>query len=192
MVDIHERGGDEYKPRYFTAAEWRFVNAACGRLIPNDDLGPGAVELAVPEFIDRHMTTPYAAGELWYRVGPYFDAPAAFGYQGPLAPRDIIRLGIAGTDAYCEDNFRRPFCLLALEKNLLPLAGVNASHFFSMLLSEARAGFFADPVHGGNRNMEAWRLIGYPGLPEDYRNAVTVRDEPYSAESKSFAHKSKF
>jgi gluconate 2-dehydrogenase gamma chain len=30
----------DYKPGYFTADEWRFVNAACDRLIPTDDIGP--------------------------------------------------------------------------------------------------------------------------------------------------------
>jgi gluconate 2-dehydrogenase gamma chain len=30
-------------------------------------------------------------------------------------------------------------------------------------------GFFADPVYGGNRDMAAWKMVGYPGLPATYR-----------------------
>jgi gluconate 2-dehydrogenase gamma chain len=26
-----------------------------------------------------------------------------------------------------------------------------------------KEGFFADPIYGGNRDMVAWRMIGYPG-----------------------------
>lgn len=25
--------------------------------------------------------------------------------------------------------------------------------------------FFADPLYGGNRDMVAWKMIGYPGRP---------------------------
>ena len=27
------------------------------------------------------------------------------------------------------------------------------------------AGFFSDPVYGGNRDKIAWKMIGFPGLP---------------------------
>ncbi|MNG37490.1 hypothetical protein D3C84_1248600 [compost metagenome] len=33
-------------------------------------------------------------------------------------------------------------------------------------------GFFADPIYGGNRNCAAWKMIGYPGQPANYRTAV--------------------
>ena len=32
---------EAYKPRFFSAAEWAFVVAACDRLIPADEVGPG-------------------------------------------------------------------------------------------------------------------------------------------------------
>jgi len=42
-----------------------------------------------------------------------------------------------------------------------------------------RNGYFADPSHGGNKNMGAWKMIGYPGMRADYMDWVTVRDKPY-------------
>ena len=33
-------------------------------------------------------------------------------------------------------------------------------------------GFFADPMYGGNRNMAAWKMVGYPGLPATYRDEI--------------------
>ena len=65
-----------YQPSYFTSEEWAFINAAVAQLIPNDAQGPGALEAGVPEYIDRQMNTPYAAGALWYMQGP-FNADAA-------------------------------------------------------------------------------------------------------------------
>src|SRR6202795_2416227 len=56
---------DEYQPTFFNAAEWAFVLAACDRLIPADNIGPSAGEAGVPEFIDRHMQTPYASDAIW-------------------------------------------------------------------------------------------------------------------------------
>ncbi|HXP26181.1 MAG TPA: hypothetical protein VN891_10370, partial [Steroidobacteraceae bacterium] len=32
----------EYKPTFFTAAEWAFIQAACDQLIPADNIGPSA------------------------------------------------------------------------------------------------------------------------------------------------------
>ena len=33
-------------------------------------------------------------------------------------------------------------------------------------------GFFADPIYGGNRDMAAWKMVGYPGLPATYREDI--------------------
>jgi mono/diheme cytochrome c family protein len=50
-----------YSPRYFNREEWDFLHAACARLIPADENGPGAVELGVPEFIDREADSAMQA-----------------------------------------------------------------------------------------------------------------------------------
>jgi gluconate 2-dehydrogenase gamma chain len=41
--------------------------------------------------------------------------------------------------------------------------GVGAKAFFDLLRQYVVAGFFSDPVHGGNRDMVGWKLIGFPG-----------------------------
>jgi gluconate 2-dehydrogenase gamma chain len=75
----------DYKPSFFSAAEWAFILAACDRLIPADDIGPGALQAGVPEFIDRHMQTPYASGEIWYMQGPLHRSRTAVRLSGPFA-----------------------------------------------------------------------------------------------------------
>lgn len=180
----------DYVPTFFNAAEWTFLVAACDRLIPHDEIGPGAVESGVPEFIDRHMQTPYASGAIWYMQGPYLEAPPEFGYQGRLPLRDILRVGMAAVDAHCRQAFEgRTFAqlehaqqetlLTAAQDGKLELDDISSKVFFSNLLAEVKNGYFSDPVHGGNKDMGAWKMIGYPGMRADYIDWVGVRDRPY-------------
>jgi len=179
-----------YTPSFFTAAEWAFVLAACDRLVPHDDVGPGAVEAGVPEFLDRHMQTPYASGAIWYMQGPFLEAPAEFGYQGRLALREIVRVGIGAFDAHCRKAFdgktfsqldaaQQEELLKAAEGGKLELDGISSKLFFSNFLGEVKNGYFADPKYGGNRNMGAWKMIGYPGMRADYIDWIGVRDKAY-------------
>ena len=189
-ADRSEVASSEYKPTFFGAAEWAFIHAACDRLIPGDDIGPGAVDAGVPEFIDRHMQTPYAAGDIWYMQGPFVEAAPEFGYQGRLPVRDILRVGIKALDAHCQRTLggktfseighaQQEALLKAAEAGKLELENISAKEFFNQLLAETRMGYFCDPIHGGNKNMAAWRMIGYPGARADYTDWVEVRDRPY-------------
>jgi gluconate 2-dehydrogenase gamma chain len=53
--------------------------------------------------------------------------------------------------------------LHALEAGGKDLGGVPSDVFFAHLWQCTVEGFFSDPVYGGNRNMVAWRMIGFPG-----------------------------
>ncbi len=181
---------ERYTPTFFRADEWAFMVAACDRLIPHDEPGPGAVELGVPEFIDRHMQTPYASGDIWYMQGPFIEAPPEFGYQGRLPLRDILRVGIGAIDAHCRGRFdgqtfavlehvQQEALLKSAETGALQLEGIFAKMFFTQLLAEVRNGYFSDPRHGGNKGMGSWKMIGYPGVRADYTDWVEVRDKPY-------------
>lgn len=179
----------EYKPRFFDAREWAFVRAAVERLIPADAEGPGALEVGVPEFIDRQMDTPYAHGALWYMQGPFVQGVPELGYQLKLVPRDVYRLGIAAVNAYCTkthchafdalDTATRDTVLGGLEKGTIDLPDVPASVFFGQLLQNTREGYFCDPIHGGNHDMAAWKMIGFPGARADFMDFVNQNGQPY-------------
>jgi gluconate 2-dehydrogenase gamma chain len=179
-----------YIPTFFNPDEWSFLVAACDRLIPADEHGPGAVELGVPEFMDRHMQTPYASGDIWYLQGPFVEAASEFGYQGRLALRDILRVGMHAVDTHCKANFvgktfaqldhsHQEALLRAAEAGTLQLRDIGAQVFFAQLLAETRNGYFADPRYGGNKGMGSWKMIGYPGVRADFTDWVEVRDKPY-------------
>lgn len=169
----------DYSPRYFTAEEWVFLHAACARLIPNDENGPGAVELGVPEFIDREMEGAFGHAANWYMQGPFASAPPEFGYQSPLTPRAVYRAGIAAVDRHCRHMFgNKSFSELAasmqdsvltdLEKGALDFENVSGMSFFGFLLQNTKEGYLADPIHGGNKDMGSWKMIGFPGARADF------------------------
>jgi gluconate 2-dehydrogenase gamma chain len=195
QVNIPTQG---YLPRYFNRKEWIFLQAACARLIPNDENGPGAVELGVPEFIDREMDGPFGHAANWYMQGPFASALPEFGYQSPLLPRAVYRVGIAAVDAHCRKMFsNRSFSelhateqdavLTDLEKGALDFENVSGQSFFGFLLQNTKEGYLADPIHGGNKNMGSWKMIGFPGARADFLDWVNKYGARYPLSSVDIA-----
>ena len=56
---------------YLTQPEVAFVEAAVARLIPADELGPGAKEAGVACFIDRQLVGAWGTMAKMYRQGPW-------------------------------------------------------------------------------------------------------------------------
>jgi gluconate 2-dehydrogenase gamma chain len=189
-----------YAPTYFNTAEWAFINAAVGRLIPSEGAGPGGVEAGVPEFIDRQMELPYGHGAYFYLKGPFLDnPPPTLGYQLRYTPRDIYRLGITAVNAAIQKSQGKDFAqlsgaeqdrfLAAMEKGEVAFAAVPAAVFFAQLLTNSKEGYFSDPLYGGNRGMVAWNWIGFPGARADFTDWIDQagRRYPYGAVSISGA-----
>jgi gluconate 2-dehydrogenase gamma chain len=74
-----------------------------------------------------------------------------------------------------------------LESGAHDLDGVPSAEFFDMLLKMSIEGFFSDPVYGGNRNMVAWRMIGFPGAYADYYEAIDRHGVKFEREPMSLA-----
>ena len=79
---------------FFSAAEVAFVDAAVARLIPADELGPGAKEAGVTYFIDQQLFGGWGAMAKMYRQGPHPEGTPQQGYQSPLTPQEIYRAAI--------------------------------------------------------------------------------------------------
>ena len=183
-------GSKRYAPRFFSESEWVFINAATMQLIPEDDLGPGAIACGVPEFIDRQMETPYAFGALWYMEGPFYpDQAPEFGHQQKLTPRDIYRFGIEACESWCLQAKGQNFSslsndeqikvLMSLESDAVAMKEMKSSLFFSQLLKNSKEGYFADPRYGGNRQLAGWKMIGFPGARADFMDWVDHPNERY-------------
>jgi len=167
--------------RFLTADERRCVDALVGRLIPADDLGPGAREAGVVDFIDSQLAGPFGRGERWYMKGPFADGLKTQGYQSEYPPAQLYRAAIAALDGHCRERFdgrvfaelgeaEQDAVLRQLDEEELDFDGVSAGAFFDMLQDNTVEGFFCDPIYGGNRDMVGWRLVGFPGARYDYRD----------------------
>jgi gluconate 2-dehydrogenase gamma chain len=185
---------------YFTTAEARFIDAATERLIPRDDLGPGANDAGVTIFIDHQLAGPYGKGARWYMQGPWAKGTDTQGFQSRMAPADLYRAAIkaievhvagaaanakpsnAGADASGGPPAGNGFAdltadeqdqlLKEMESGKLQLGGVDAKIFFKMLLQNTKEGMFADPIYSGNKDMAAWKMLGFPGARYDYTEWV--------------------
>jgi gluconate 2-dehydrogenase gamma chain len=191
------------KPVYlfFNAAEALFIEAACERLIPADASGPGALGAWVPNYIDKQLGGAWGAGERLYRSGPWIEGTPSQGYQLPFTPAELFHTSLR---AILRDLERQtPFVamspdnqdayLKSLESGAHDLDGVPSAVFFDMLLKMTVEGFFSDPVYGGNRDMVAWRMIGFPGAYANYfesvdRHGVKFEREPLSLAEDGAGH----
>jgi len=168
-----------------------FVEAAVARLIPSDDLGPGALEAGCVLFIDRQLAGPFGRADHWYMQGPWADGDEQQGMQSRMAPAEMYRTGVRAVNDYCRGQFGgksfhelapedQDRLLASLEKGEAPLDGVKPKSFFALLLQNTIEGFFADPLYGGNRDMVGWKLIGFPGARYDNREFVDKHGAPYT------------
>ena len=181
---------------FFNAAEARFIEAACERLIPADESGPGALGAGVSNYLDKQLGGAWGAGERLYRSGPWQSGTPSQGYQLPFTPgelfhtalrainQDLEKRGAAFHDlpVDAQDNY-----LKSLETGSEDLDGVPCAVFFSLLLGMTVEGFFSDPVYGGNRDMVAWRMIGFPGAYADYYEAIDRHGVKFEREPMSLA-----
>jgi gluconate 2-dehydrogenase gamma chain len=178
---------------YLTQPEIRFLDAAVARLIPADELGPGAKEADVTCFIDGQLAGVWGVHGRHYRMGPWQEGVPQQGYQSRLTPQEIYRCAIRETDQHCTRQYGKAFCLLGaeqqdevlrgLEDGRIELASVSAKMFFGLLLRNTEEGFFGDPMYGGNRDKIGWKLIGFPGVAApDYNDYIGRPNAPYRAE----------
>jgi gluconate 2-dehydrogenase gamma chain len=178
--------------RYLTVPEIRFLDAAAARLIPADDLGPGAREADAAFYIDQQLASAWGTHGRNYRQGPWVEGEPEQGWQSRLTPQEIYRAAIRETDDHCTAKHGKRFDLLAvaeqdavlkaLEGGKIDLPSVSSKLFFDLLWRNVEEGFFADPLYGGNRDKIGWKLVGFPGVASgSYKDHVS-KDEPYRAE----------
>src|ERR1700678_1943103 len=90
---------------YFTPVEATFIEAAVARLIPNDEVGPGAVEANVPFFLDRQLAGPFGRGDHYYLGGPWPKGTPEQGYQSRYSPAQLYRAAVVAIDKFVGLNF---------------------------------------------------------------------------------------
>lgn len=146
-----------------TARETEILSAMVDRLIPSDEMGPGALEAGALRFIDRALSEAESVQAEAYRAGlAALDRYSLYARGAPfleLSPRD-------------QDSV-----LIDCQIGAATGAGVgfegSSAGFFNMVKSHTWQGTFGDPQYGGNIDFAGWDLIRYPGL----RMRVTDEDQ---------------
>ena len=157
-----------------TEAERATLGALLERMFPADELGPGALEIGVPEYVERALGGAYAE----------------------LAP--IYRRALAGLDEAARQAWERSFVRLSPEqqdaltgrlerREIAAIEQSEAAGFFELVWLHLREGLFADPIHGGNRDLAGWKLIGFPGAQEGYSAEEQQLDVIVSRPTRSVA-----
>lgn len=135
---------ENYQPMILTESEAISLRAICNRLIPADELGPGAGDAGAFIYIDWTLAGPGTQMVQMYQAGiRSLDQGAGTG-------------GFAAVDGATQDSLLEEAEAGTLQK--LP------EGFFPVLLEHTRQGMFGDPMYGGNINFAGWDLIQYPGL----------------------------
>jgi len=165
-----------------TETEYAFFAAAADTIIPADELSPSGSQCGVAIFIDRQLAGAYGSGARLYRQGPFVKGKPELGYQLALTPREFFRAGVAAANDWTRKTYGKDFDRLAekdretalktMDEGKAPFPGFTSTMFFNALLQITMEGFFSDPIYGGNRNMAAWKMIGYPGLPATYSEDI--------------------
>lgn len=119
------------------------LEAALTRLIPADELGPGAREAGAVQYIQA------ALGD-WHRH--HADTYA----RGLTALGERARAAHGCGFAQCGDGDRDEL-LAQIERE------EATSPFFELLRAHAIEGMFGDPRWGGNTGRVGWALLGYAG-----------------------------
>ena len=185
---------------YLKPSEAAFVEALVDHMIPKDELTGSGTEIGIATYIDRALAGSWGKGDRLYMHGPWQRGTPNQGYQLPLAPAELYRAGIAGSDAYCRKSFGRNFArctadqketfLKDLAAGKITLAGILPGRaFFGVLYENVMEGMFADPIYGGNKDKVGWKMIGFPGvLANNAENARRYGDgKKLSAEPVSIA-----
>lgn len=94
--------------------------------------------------------------------------------------------GLRAMDQTAKEKFGDRFIKLEVEQQdevlqifangEVAFAGVDSADFFSLLRQTTIEGVYADPVYGGNRNMDAWRMKEYPGPRMGFMNDIEAEE----------------
>ena len=185
--DEKHNGAPDRGRMFFTKDEdFNILAKATERIFPKDDIGPGAIELGVPYFIDGQLAGQYGSNAKEYMQGPFDVGAPTQGYQSRLNRAQIFTQGIQVMEQEAQSRFKKRFVqiepkeidriLTALQKDEVKMVGVTAAFFFKLLRGATLEGVYSDPMYGGNYNMEGWKMKGFPGHQMSYIADIESKD----------------
>jgi gluconate 2-dehydrogenase gamma chain len=168
---------------YFTPEQFKIVEAATERIFPEDSHGPGAKLLGVAYFIDHQLAGDWGFNAREYMQPPFYKGEKVQGYQGRLKRRDVFDIALRELNNYSMVVYKKNFVDLTgkekdsilkdFEADKVNVTTISPSGFFQMLRSVTLEGVYSDPLYGGNKNMDGWKMRNYPGSQMAYAEIIT-------------------
>lgn len=182
-VDEKEEKAYTEARMFFTRLEdFKVLEQATERIFPEDENGPGAIELGVPYFIDKQMAGEWGVNSKEYMKGPFIQDQETHGYQSRLKRGDIFILGLRKMNEVSQSQVGESFdaageekqneILSSFENGEVDMVGVKSEIFFNLLRKMTLEGAYADPLYGGNKDMMGWKMREFPGPRPAYIDVI--------------------
>lgn len=175
-------GFDEARMFFSRDADFNVLSAATERIFPEDDNGPGAIALGAPYFIDKQLAGRWGLNAKEYMRGPFQEGDPEQGYQSAMTRSEIFTQGVRRINEISDEQFEENFddleeeqqneILSAFDNDEVDMDGVSSATFFSLLRQATIEGVYSDPLYGGNKNMDGWRMKEYPGAQPAYIDVI--------------------
>lgn len=185
VANKSEKRYEEARMFFTRFADFAILEQAVERIYPEDQNGPGAIGLGVPYFIDKQLAGPYGNNVSDYRQGPFTHGNGTAA-DSSLNRGEIIINGLRKMNEESLKRFDTKFneaseeqqveILTDFEANKVELKGISATAFFALLRKLTLEGAYSDPMYGGNRDMQGWKMKEYPGAIASYTNIIEETD----------------
>jgi gluconate 2-dehydrogenase gamma chain len=175
--------------RYLNDDQSDALNAVLDRLIPSDELGPGAGEARGEKFVE-HMLRHSYTNEYRGQHNPHANLRDA--YTHGLAALDASALQRHGLVFAKLSNEQQDGLLQAMQANEVSGFQPDSRSFFSLLRQHAIEGMFGDPCYGGNAHFAGWKLLGFPGVRLAFAEEETKLGVDVAGENRSVLDYSMF
>lgn len=180
-----EKRYEEARMFFTRFADFAILEQAVERIFPEDKNGAGAISLGVPYFIDKQLAGPYGNNVNDYRQGPFTNGNGTAA-DSSLNRGDIFINGLRMMGTESMKRFDTKFdeasveqqveILTDFEADKVKVKGIGSGAFFKLLRTLTLEGAYSDPLYGGNRNMEGWKMKEYPGSVASYANMIEDKE----------------
>lgn len=178
---VHETNDYSEALQFFTRTEdFNALAAATEQIYPEDEHGPGAIKLGVPYYIDKQLASPWGRNADDYMERPFNNGAT------PLNRGDIMIQGIRKLNDVANTKYQMAFNAISEDEQIMILQDfesgnielplVSSSAFFGLLRQLTIEGCYCDPMHGGNKNMEGWKMREFPGAYMSFIDVIESKE----------------
>lgn len=168
---------------FFTRVDdFAILEQATERIFPEDDNGPGAIELGVPIFIDKQLAGDFGSNKKDYMHAPMREVEGIESYQTLMNRGEVFIEGLRKMDTESQKRHDEKFTdleddqmdeiLQDMQDGEIELKGVRATTFFKLLRQMTIEGAYSNPLYGGNKDMKGWKMREHPGLRASYKDLI--------------------